>query len=42
MDGYLGILRSEEDGGERDDRRFGLAGDEEGGVNVGWTIIARQ
>ena len=42
MDGYLGILRSEEHGGEWDDRRSRLAGDEESGVNVGRSIIARQ
>ena len=42
MDGYLGILRSEEHGGEWDERRFRLAGDEERGVNARRTIIARQ
>jgi len=42
MDGYLGILRSEEDGGEGDDRRSRLAGDEESGVNARGSIIARQ
>ena len=42
MDGYLGVLGSEKDGGERDERRSGLAGDEEGGVNARRSIIARQ
>ena len=42
MDGYLGILRSEEHGGEWDDRRSGLAGDEESGANVRGSIITRQ
>lgn len=42
MDGYLDVLRGKQDGGERNDGRFGLAGYEESGVNVRRTIIDRQ
>lgn len=42
MDGYLDILRGKQDGGELDDGRFWLTGDEESGVNTGWSMIERQ
>lgn len=42
MDGYLDILGGKQDGGEWNDGRFRLAGDEESGGNVGGTIIRRQ
>lgn len=42
MDGYLDVLGGEQDGGEGDDGRFRLAGDEEGGGNAGRSIIDRQ
>jgi hypothetical protein len=42
MDGYLHVSGGQQDGGEWDDGRFRLAGDEESGLNVGRTIIDRQ
>lgn len=42
VDGYLDVLRGKQDWRERDDSRFGLAGNEESRVNVRGAMIDRQ
>ena len=42
MDGYLNVFGSKQYGREWDDGRFGLAGQEERGMNPGRPMIDRQ